>query len=451
MSAQQVAGQAKQAGLLQGLTGVDILMAIILATSSCEMILQVNVAGLNFRFHQLLMMLVIFVAGLEAIRTDRIIVPIGFRELMIWLGIGVVFLPNSPWIVRNIGYFFWAVLSSLTILAVVQIYGRSLDRFMRLLRIYILSFLFTSSFAALQFVAGLKGISLVTTQWLIEGRWARINGFTTEPSEYATYGLLGFISMVIWVFGGVSPLPRRTITLTLLLSALTLVLSTSRTAWAGILFIFVVAQGYILFKFLSGRRVHARTLRNSMLVTISILSIFTYIAVYHFYVVQFFAQGLGIFGGTAHSVDARTRAIEATLQLITQNPLVGVGFGGVGPNLYMNNHANFDVSTYVNAKVEGSNVFLEVIASTGIEGFLIFMFFIWKICTPFFRLRRRDEKMYIIIFGLTVSLIIVLISMMAGTNIFRGFIWYHIAILSAGLCVSIRGIGARNNEPFSTV
>lgn len=418
------------------LTLPSVILFIAFATASGDIFFVLKVGGLNVRLGQLLFAFLILISLPTIIRADKIIWPTGFSYFLIVLAIATAFVPNSPFLTRNIGYLFWSFLSAASVFILTQLYGRVRYSFFVIFKAYIYSFIFPALFGLFQFAAGMWGKEVLVTQWLVPGRVVRINGFSYEPSYFSLYESLGWVTSLVLLFeGGAGLFNRKFLSLTFMLITISLLLSTSKTA---ILMIFGVAffwAFFVLTKFLVGRRVKVLGLLAAASIPAFTLGLISWVVTAYPLVIQLLVRGLGILGTASHSINDRAAEFLDTVRVFEESPIIGVSFGGVGPAIYMLYHREFSVEDFNLAKTEGLNVFAEILAATGVIGFIFFIIYILNISFIIFRKRCYSKHDFTILKALAVSLLVELALLTSAQNIFRPYVWNHIAILSAGLAV----------------
>lgn len=85
--------------------------------------------------------------------------------------------------------------------------------------------------------------------------------------------------------------------------------------------------------------------------------------------------------------------------------------------------------------MEGTNVFAEILAGTGLFGFCFFLIYILSIISILLKKKKYSPENYVILSAMVMSLLVELALLTTTQNIFRPYVWNHIAVLSAGLAV----------------
>jgi hypothetical protein len=177
-----------------------LLIGLVFMTSSFDIFLNFKVGGFSLRFCYLAIILGL---ALNAPALHRMALRkpafLGAAPLAIWTLFLILFVPNTPYLPRNIGYMGWHLIHIGFILILVQGIGRR-ETFEALYKAYILSFFGVAVFGLIQFFVGLTGFDLLVTQWWMKGRLPRINGFSYEPSYFGSYLIIGWIQMFFLSF-----------------------------------------------------------------------------------------------------------------------------------------------------------------------------------------------------------------------------------------------------------
>jgi len=152
-------------------------------------------------------------------------------------------------------------------------------------------------------------------------------------------------------------------------------------------------------------------------------------------VLVFFAGGTGLYGTPSHSLTGRESRIWATLDLVKNSPFIGYSLGGVATALGESEGTNITSSEGAKAH-EGMSVFAEVLAASGVIGFIPFIVYMCTLFVAPLRLSRGCPEPYrTVLIGLVWALAIEIIMLQLNQNILRPYLWFHIAMLSAAYAV----------------
>ncbi|RSL16402.1 hypothetical protein EDE15_1915 [Edaphobacter aggregans] len=413
------------------------LFCFSLLTSSFDLALVVNVGG-TVRASQVALLVVCFGGMIVMQQKLRFISPIGFPALVVWGIVQTLFLPFSSFLIKGVTYNIWLWYNIVALACVVQLYYRSGYTY-SLVRFYVGSFGAIAVFGLYQFVAPLTGLPafLVTQFWL--PHLARINGFSYEPSYFATYMLLGWVTLLHLLIARVEGFSSSTWKVIFAIETIALVLSSSRTAWlfmsleAALRIIPVVSSALLLqLKRLSvGKwRVNRWQLLVFPLGILMFMVIPRIDMILRDYNLLFLLSGTGLQGTTAHSVDDRAGAFSDTLQVFRENPFIGRSLGGVSPSIAALH--GFHPQTMEESKeYEGLSVFAEVLASSGLIGIIPFLIFLYQ-TTVFPRklgkLFRKDafgQMLLALCRAMTYGWLI----LQLNQNILRPYVWLHLTII----------------------
>ena len=118
---------------------------------------------------------------------------------------------------------------------------------------------------------------------------------------------------------------------------------------------------------------------------------------------------------SVQSGDTREVLWEGAIKIFENNPLIGVGFTNLFPEMYK--HSGFFLYPH--------NVFLYVLATTGIIGFIFYMFFILRVFIGLYKSYQLTRNVtYLVLF-----LMIVVNLMKVGGGINMMLFWFFFALL----------------------
>ncbi|HZS55517.1 MAG TPA: hypothetical protein VFA65_14045 [Bryobacteraceae bacterium] len=436
------------------LNRIAVVTAIlILLTSSFDVFLVLEAGG-NFRFCQLIAPILFVLALMKAARGRQIPV-LGMLPLIIWLGFQLLFVPTTEFWPKSLGYCFWLLLNIGIMFSFVQLFSDDTKLLKILLKWYVYSFGLLATFGIVQFLLPLLGMAgPLVQQWWIPGVLARANGFSYEPSYFATYLMIG-LAFVGSLRRSHSPLlSSRTLLAIYLLTALGVVFSSSRM---GIVFLFVeillpkLKPWRFFFSDVMRGRMATFRLRALIPSFLSIALIGVVIASGSLLLANnpalalLFLNGTGVSDTAAHSVIQREGALEQTVTVFAQHPFVGRSLGGVSSAI-----ADLEgekIQSFKDSKdFEGMNVFAEALAASGVIGILPF---IWFLTTTFLRplqvARFAPPFFSGVLFALLRSLAFAWAMLQFNQNILRPYLWTHIAVLATVYAAAVRSV----NTPAS--
>ena len=204
----------------------------------------------------------------------------------------------------------------------VQLFSDDARALIAVLRWYVYSFAIIAIFGIVQFMLPLFGYpGLLVEQWWIPDRLARVNGFSYEPSYFATYLLIGAVFIRSLTHKHSSLLPARTLSTIYWLSIGAIVVSSSRMGIAFAVFDVVLHQfrpwlsfcrDLVHYRFVPRR---VRAVVPSIITACLILAVSAGIvktAERNPELVLMFFAGTGISNTTAHSVLERENSLGDT-------------------------------------------------------------------------------------------------------------------------------------------
>ena len=419
---------------------VQFLMTVALLTSSFDIFLVLNVGGASVRLCQIMLLLIVVAAAAQVIQRRSILWPRGGTAILLWCLIQAMLTARSVVPFFSFQLYFLMLLPIVGVFAAVQLYGRS-QWVERLIRTYLLSFVCVAAFGVYQFVAPALHLGApYITQWILHGLIPRINGFSYEPSYFATYLVMGWITLLDLRLSGARLVAGRAWLRLLWLISLVLFLSTSKTAW-----LFMMLEGFLrltprIRRFLRGQslRLAVGNLRMPLpglrtiagicagLALASILLVFLATIVN----LSIFLAGTGLANTGAHSVNERLQNFKWTAQVIREHPLLGVGLGGVAGRIA--EIKGTPVHSIAEMKINlGFPVPVEVFAASGFLGFIPFFWFFAEITWGEQHLLRTHlgGEYALWLHALIRALFFEWLCLCADQNLVRMYLWFHITIL----------------------
>jgi hypothetical protein len=413
--------------------------SLIFFTSSFDKFLSLDV-GPNIRIAQLVS-LVLIAAALLTHRMGRSMeLPLGAPWLLAWCGIQLAFVPVADFWQKSLAYCVWLVLNIALSFAMVNVFAENIVRLQTLLKIYLISFVFVASFGIIQFALPIAGgPALLVEQWWVPGSVPRVNGFSFEPSYFATYLIMGLVCLGSLRRSGVTEFRTRAWAFAYILMIIAMILCSSRI---GIAFLIlelsirplrslakIVRRPSLVLGFqVSGRKI----LIAAACVWVSYVAIAK--AVDWFgddpETLQIVVSGTGLLGTASHSVDEREEHFGDTLQSIADHPWMGSSLGGVTES----------IASYVGVKpqnfeetkrFEGQSVFAEVVAASGLPGSIpFFCFIVIYVAAPVNLARTAAPIQAAWLRALMLSLVFEWAILQFNQNILRLYLWVHIAVLA---------------------
>jgi hypothetical protein len=391
------------------------LICLAALTISGDLFFVFHLGGFTFRAYQLLLIPVLLKGLLDLYKG---VWPVGFGKLLWWTFLIVIFIPNTTLMDRSLLYAGWLVFSVLMVLGITAVIDTR-SKFQTLLRWYLYSFEFSALFGLSQFVMAYLGM----TPYLVEQWWGdglpRVNGFTYEPSYYATYMITGWV-MVDYLRYRKVDMPQLNLAFVLMTAAM--LVCTSRAGYA----VMILWLGLRTFWYL---REGAMTWRKPALVAVIGLSVVMATGWVGGHLDQFayYAGGLGVAEETgSYSVDERQNLTVETLAIFVNHPVIGVSLGGIAPAISEQN--GIALTDNADAKTsEGLCTTAEVLAASGIVGFIFYVLYMAKLCRTMFEPRNEAAVGKALGWGF----IFLLVMLQFDQNILRGYLWLHIAIMSA--------------------
>lgn len=416
-------------GYLEKVVIVSFFLAIFL--SSSDIFLVFDLLGFSVRASLLLLLIPMSYAFIKLIYTRKFNTPLGYLSLVIWLGFILIFIPNTTYLIRSLGYAVWLVFYVFLVFAAVQIFDNQ-RKIKKLLEVYIWSFLLISIFGILQFVIGALGFdSPLVRQWWPNG-FPRVNGLSYEPSYFSTYLITGWVMVTYLLEKKTSYVPNKLLIYTVIFSTLALILSSSRM---GYIVMVLWLLRYPIMYILSMKKSNWNKKKMTRFLTIiGIIIVAVVVALFTADLsrFRFLIEGLGIGGTSSHSSSTRIHFLMYTLETFVNSPIIGYSLGGIAPAIGGLFGVVVTSQDWANV-FEGMNTTAEVLAASGIFGFLFFVIYVCRLLIkPLFLAKSmKKDELHHVLFALVYGFIFLIIILQFNQNILRPYIWLHIAILSA--------------------
>ena len=431
--------QRQPASLSRPVQRTALIIAVLISlTSSFDIFMVVNAGG-NYRFCQIVSLVLVVLAVLRATRGKPRPV-LGAVPLSIWFLFQCAFIPSTDFWPKSLGYCLWLALNIALVFSYVQLFSDDARALSSLLRWYVYSFGLVGTLGIVQFmlpVFGFPGIYIV--QWWVEGSLPRANGFSYEPSYFATYLLIGFVLVASLRRLRSTLLSARALTVVYWLTMAGIVVSSSRM---GILFLVL----YVVFSQLKPwlslimdlGKFHisldrVRALAPSVVLSACIVPVAAVGALAlqrNPAITLMFLSGTGISDTAAHSVIEREDSFEETLRVFMNHPVIGRSLGGVSWAIADLNGVS--VHSFEESKeFEGMSVFAEVLAASGVAGFIPFVWFLVATIRKPLKLSAATSPFYSsLLRALVHSLVFGWAILQFNQNLLRPYLWVHIAILA---------------------
>lgn len=431
---------------------VDVLTFGMVLTSSFDIFLTIDIFGFNVRITNIFQTLLVCAAFFKCLQQRAFLIPRNFVFLGVFALINLACTFHTVLPMWNIAYDVWLILFVMMIWAIGILYA---DRFTRLLEIYIISFYLMAGYGILQFLLGITGISnWMITQWWIEG-FPRVNGFTYEPSYYGTYMIMGYLlaqSCCLFDVKKIGKVPMRPLCY---LSTAAIVLCSSRMIYIpiGCMLLFSLVKLVVCF------RKKQTTLKRAVVEFARQSAIIIMVALY-FLLMQIslntqntantlpnsespeatesiraeniLLRNVGA-NGDAANIYTRLDGWKTSWELFCESPIYGYGLGGISAEgMRLKGMSREQMIAYGRGAFTG-NVFLEILAATGIFGTFAFLIYGFSLVSPSFFQKRQHAEAYYIELSLVIALIGECMLLAMNQNILRSYTWIHVAILSCCL------------------
>ncbi len=411
------------------------LLGIAFYASSFDVALVLNLGGATLRLCQVALLFLFFLAAAKIVQARAILWPRGGFALVLWCLLQGIVVSQSKAPLPSFELFCLLLFTICGVFAILQLCGRA-PWMETLVRIYLHSFVFMAIFGLVQFVTPSLHIYLFIQQWIHYNTLPRISGLSYEPSYYGTYLIIGWVMLIDLRLSGAAIVKGTRWLAFIWLISIALVLSTSRTAW-----LVMIAEGIaravpVIFRLLRNqfRRLLRGDLRGPLptprLVLWTASSLLAIAVTLAFVNVNSFLAGTGINNTPAHSVAQRQEQYEYTMRAFREHPWFGSSLGGVAARItQFKGHPEVSVA---DIKVNfGFPVPVEVLAASGIIGFLPFLWFFYKITLGERHLIREHwpGQRARWLRAAIRALFFEWFALLADQNLIRMYLWFHITMI----------------------
>ncbi len=408
-----------------------ILLFLVFLLSSFDIFLNVNLGGFNIRgcYLATFLFIALYANAYKDVLRFRFL---GAGAFLAWFGFLLVFVWNTPLLNRNIGYLLWLFFNCLACFAVYKFSQKESAE--KLIRLYVLSFFCLAIAGTLQFTLSQFGLHVLVTMWWDVEKIARVNAFSYEPSYYASYLLIGFVFLYFSQRKKIFYFSRKFQVLVLTFLVLAIFLSTSRMGILFMLTILFYDFMRMVFRAVLTARISLMNFIISFLLLISLTGVIAKILMDEELRLRYLA-GTGLEATAAHSRDTREGQMLNVLEIFKKSPIVGYSLGGIAPNIALNNGVLArDVKE--TKEFEGLNIMLEVLAASGIFGFLFFLSWLIQIFYAGFVLASRlgsagYQRESVILISLCLALAAEFLILTLSQNILRPYLWILIGMVNA--------------------
>ena len=422
--------------LNKGSSIINTLIWISILIASCDIVLAFEVAGLTVRISQLISMAVMFLFLLRIIKFGNVKILTPYYNLLIVIVFNTMCIFNSKTIFNAVGYDLWLLFDCVQVLAFTYFLSKQ-ESVHSIVRKYIFCFDALAVVGFLQFALQFVGINFFVTQY---NDLHRSNGFSYEPSFYATYMIMGsIICLYLLERRNYKCMRKSWLIISTLLNCGAVVISTSRMGIL-ILLIYIVYRGFMSLRiYIHMKASLIRILFTLMPIMVGIALIFFIIAIeFEVDFVMHYLSGLGIGGTTSHSADARMSGFVDTWKLFLDSPFLGCSLGGIDAGIIEYKARNYTVANNGGASM---CISLEALAAYGIFGAYFFFKYMWDLTVGgYLKAKKRpgDKKDREPVYAMLIALFFEFAILQLNQNVLRPPFWVHIALVSTCLQIYLR-------------
>lgn len=421
---------SKGSAIINTIIWISILMA------SCDIVAAFDVAGLTVRISQLISMAAMFFFLLRIIRFGNVKILTPYYNLLIVIVINTICIVNSKTIFNAVGYDLWLIFDCVQVLTFTYFLSKQ-ESIYSIVHKYIMCFNVFAVIGFLQFALQFVGINFYVTQY---NDLHRSNGFSFEPSFYATYMIMGaIICLYLLERRNYKCMRKRALIFSTLLNVGAVVISTSRMGLI-VLLLYVVYRGFMSLRIYIHMRAHLIKILFSLMPILVGIGLIAFILAIEFEVpfVMHYMSGLGVGGASSHSADARMTGFKDTWTLFLDSPLLGCSLGGIDAGIIEYKARNYTVANNGGASM---CISLEALAAYGIIGAFFFFKYMWDLTIGgYLKAKKRpgEQSEREPVYAMLIALFFEFMILQLNQNVLRPPFWVHIALVSTMLQIYLR-------------
>lgn len=420
----------KGSAIINTIIWISILMA------SCDIVAAFDVAGLTVRVSQLISMAAMFFFLLRIIRFGNVKILTPYYNLLIVIVINTICIVNSKTLFNAVGYDLWLIFDCVQVLTFTYFLSKQ-ETIYSIVHKYIMCFNVFAVIGFVQFALQFVGINFYVTQY---NDLHRSNGFSFEPSFYATYMIMGaIICLYLLERRNYKCMRKRALILSTVLNVGAVIISTSRMGLIVIL-LYVVYRGFMSLRIYIHMRAHFIKILFSLMPIMVGIGLIAFILAVEFEVpfVMHYMSGLGIGGASSHSADARMTGFKDTWTLFLDSPFLGCSLGGIDAGIIEYKARNYTVANNGGASM---CISLEALAAYGIVGAFFFFKYMWDLTVGgYLKAKKRpgEQSEREPVYAMLIALFFEFMILQLNQNVLRPPFWVHIALVSTMLQIYLR-------------
>lgn len=415
---------------------INTLIWLSILVSSCDIVFKFEIKGLTVRSTQLFSLAVMVCLLLRFIKLSSIKIYKPIVNLIIVFVFNTAFMLNSASKFNAFGYDLWLLFDIIQILA-FSYYLSTQESISSLIRKYIICFDIFAILGLLQFTLQFFNINFFIMQI---SAMHRSNGFSYEPSFYASYMLMGAV-VCLYLIEKRNYRSMNSVFLyaSAILIVAALVLSTSRMGLL-VLAIYMVFRGVVcLGSYIKMRASWVKLLFSLMPIFagLGIIAVIIAVELEVPFILTYF-EGLGIGNTASHSADIRMSSTKDTWEQFLRSPLIGCSLGGIDAAILKTKLIGYTTAGNGSASM---CVSLEALCAYGVVGALFFFKYIYDLSFGSYlkcKKHKGDKKELEMVNAMILSFVFEFIILQFNQNILRPTFWVHVALLTTVIQMYLR-------------
>ena len=395
-----------------------------------ERIGSFNLAGLNVRISQILVLLIFLLYALYSFYKKEWKIKIS-RPLILYILFLIVALVSICFArEKTRGVMVLSFSAFMILVPLVSVFMVDTKRRLKIV-LYILlasAFIF-SLFGFFQFLGDMVGVSPAITGLAVRYTkevlgFPRIQSTFIEPLYFANYLLMPLLLSFFFLLKRIDPKRNIFFLILFLVSLIVLILTVSKGA---LISLGIIALAVAVFQI---RSVFSQKNLPYLLFILLFVTLIGWGAYSSLSsqadIGKYYTKAYDIITGA--SITERQEAYDVAFEAFNKSPIIGIGIGGFGPYF-----SGYPLSAPDSGWPITNNEYLEVLSETGIVGLFFFLLFVCSVFYYSVQAYKNTEDVFLktVLFALNLAFLGVLIQYMTFSTLYIMHIWVLIGLILA--------------------
>lgn len=357
--------------------------------------------------------------------------------LLSFFAVSVMSFINAVNIERAITVFLFEVFVILVAIAIPNLL-QSKELLKKIIVALFVTTIVVSVFGLYQFVGDMIGLPSTLTGLrdlytkAVFG-FPRVQSTALEPLYFGNFLLIPVsLALALFLGKGKKNLPNALVVSALLLGVLNIFLTVSRGAYLGFAVIVILVAFIYIKQFLQPQRF----IPLIGLLGVVLLAVFAMFTFQEDNISGLVGQATNFSGGAG--IEERFGTFDKSLELFSENPVLGIGVGNFGPRVARNPLEQPEGGWLIS-----NNVYLEILAERGVQGVLLILLLIVFIVVRSIKAlgMGKDSFLKTSLVGLTVAFVAICFQYNTFSILYILHVWFLI-----GLIIAIQNMLLERNE-----